>query len=192
MPTMYMPLGAAALPHGYVLVRSSLPTAQTERMIADALARIDANIPFFRAESLGDALRRSIAEERLLARLLGLFAALAVALAGIGLYGVIAYSVARRRREIGIRVALGARVGAVVRLVAAQSLRLVAIGAVLGTIGGYALSRALGSRIFGVTPVDPATYVAAIIAFAMVAALASALPTLAALRVDPLETLRQE
>ena len=192
MPTMYMPLGAAALPHGYVLVRSSLPPAQTQRMIADALARIDANIPFFRAESLGDALRRSIAEERLLARLLSLFAALAVTLAGIGLYGVVAYSVARRRREIGIRVALGARAGAVVRLVTGQSLRLVAIGAVLGTIGGYALSRALVARIFGVTPVDPATYVMAILAFAAVTALASALPTRTAMRVDPMETLRQE
>ncbi|MEX2282221.1 MAG: ADOP family duplicated permease [Gemmatimonadota bacterium] len=192
MPTVYQPLGAAALPHGYVLVRSTLPPPQTERLIADALARIDANIPFFSAESLGDALRRAMAEERLLARLLGLFATLAVALAGIGLYGVVAYSVARRRREIGIRVALGARTGEVVRLVAGQSLRLVAVGAVLGTIGGYALSRALASRIFGVTPVDPATYAAAILAFATVATLASALPARAALRVHPMDTLRQE
>jgi putative ABC transport system permease protein len=192
MPTVYQTLGAAALPHGYILVRSSMSAAQTQRVVADALARIDPNIPFFRAESLGDSLRRSIAEERLLARLLSLFAALAIVLAGIGLYGVVAYSVARRRREMGIRVALGARTGEVVRLVADQSLKLVAAGALLGTLGGYVLSNALGSRIFGVTPLDPATYIAAILTFAAVAALASALPARSATRVDPIETLRQE
>jgi predicted permease len=191
-PAVYQPLGAAALPHGYVLVRSALPSAQTERLIADALARIDANIPFFTAEALGESFRRAIAEERLLARLLGLFAILAVVLAGIGLYGVVAYSVARRHREIGIRVAIGARTGEVVRLVAGQSLRLVAIGAVLGTFGGYMLSRALATRIFGVTPVDPATYLAAILAFALVAVIASALPAQTAMRIDPMEALRLE
>ena len=192
MPTVYQPLGAAAMPLGYVLVRSSLPPAQAERQIADALGRIDPNIPFFHAESLGAGFRRAIAEERLLARLLSLFALLAVALAAIGLYGVIAYSVARRRREIGIRMALGARSATVVELVARQSFMLLAVGVLLGTFGGYALSRVLASRMYGVTPVDPATYILAIAGFATVAALASAIPARSATRVDPIETLRQE
>jgi predicted permease len=192
MPTLYQPLGAAALPHGYVLVRSSLPPVQTDRLIADALARIDPNIPFFHAASLGDGFSRAQAEERLLARLLGLFAALAVALSSIGLYGVISYSVARRRREIGIRMALGARAVTVVRLVARQSFMLLAAGVVLGAVGGYALSRLLASRMYGVTTVDPGTYLAAIAGFALVAALASAMPARSATRVDPIETLRQE
>jgi predicted permease len=192
MPTVYQPLGAAAMPHGYVLVRSALPPAQTEQLVADALARIDANIPFFRAESLGQSLRRANAEELLLARLLSLFALLAVTLAAIGLYGVVAYSVAQRRREIGVRMALGARAVSVVGLVARQSFTLLSVGVLLGTLGGYAFSRALASRMYGVAPVDAATYIVAIAGFAAVAALASAIPTRSATRVDPMETLRLE
>jgi hypothetical protein len=192
MPTVYQPLGAAAMPHGYVLVRSALPPAQTEQLVADALARIDANIPFFRAESLGQSLRRANAEELLLARLLSLFALLAVTLAAIGLYGVVAYSVAQRRREIGVRMALGARAVSVVGLVARQSFTLLTVGVLLGTLGGYAFSRALASRMYGVAPVDAATYIVAIAGFAAVAALASAIPTRSATRVDPMETLRLE
>jgi putative ABC transport system permease protein len=192
VPAVYQPLGAAGMSLGYVLVRSNLPPAQTERMIADALGRIDPGIPLFHAESLGEGFRRAIAEERLLARLLGLCAALAVALAAIGLYGVVAYGVARRRREIGIRMALGAQATTVVRLVTRQSITLLAVGVGLGVIGGYALSLLLASRIYGVTPVDPATYAAAIIGFTLLAGLASAIPARSATRVDPIETLRQE
>ncbi|HSK20556.1 MAG TPA: ADOP family duplicated permease [Longimicrobiales bacterium] len=192
VPAVYQPLGAAGMSLGYVLVRSRLPPAQTERVIADALERIDPGIPLFHAESLGAGFRRAIAEERLLARLLGLFAALAVALAAIGLYGVVAYGVARRRREIGIRMALGAQAATVVRMVARQSFTLVAIGVSLGVLGGYALSRVLASRIYGVTPVDPPTYAAAMVSFTLLAAVASAIPARTATRVDPIETLRQE
>lgn len=192
VPVVYQPLGAAGMSLGYVLVRSSLPPAQTERMIADALGRIDPDIPLFHAESLGAGFRRAIAEERLLARLLGIFAALAVALAAIGLYGVVAYGVARRRREIGIRMALGAQAATVVRMVTRQSFTLLAVGVVLGVLGGYALSRLLATRIYGVTPLDPATYATAIIGFTLLAALASAIPARSATRVDPIDTLRQE
>ena len=192
VPAVYQPLGAAAMSLGFVLVRSGLPHAQTERMIADALGRIDPGIPFFHAESLAAGFSRAIAEERLLARLLGLFAALAVALAAIGLYGVVAYAVARRRREIGIRMALGAQATTVLGLVARQSVTLLAVGVALGTLGGYALSRLLASRIYGVTPLDPATYAAAIVGFTLLAALATAIPARSATQVDPNEALRQE
>jgi predicted permease len=192
MPAVYQPLGAAALSHGYVLVRSSLTAAQTERLVTDALVRIDPNIPLFRAESLANALRRAIAEERLLARVLGLFALLAVTLAAIGLYGVIAYSVVRRRSEIGIRMAIGAPASEVVRLIARQSFALLSIGVLLGTLGAYWLSRSLENRIYEVSPVDPATYLAAIGFFAVVTALASAIPARAATRIDPIETLRPQ
>jgi predicted permease len=193
MPVIYQPLGAAVLPHGgHILVRSTLSPHDTEQLIGEVLGRFDSNIPFFRAEPLGAAVRRANAEERLLARLFSLFASLAVAVAGIGLYGVVAYSVARRRREIGIRMALGASGEAVVGLIAGQSMRLFAAGAILGVIGGYLLSRGLESRIFGVTLIDPATYLFAILTFAGVAALASALPARAAVRVNPMVTLRQE
>jgi predicted permease len=191
-PTVYQPLGAAALQQGYVLVRSNMTPSQTHDRIAAALARIDPDIPFFQAESLGDEFARANAEEQLLARLLTLFAGLAVALAAIGRYGVIAYSIARRQREIGIRMALGARTATVVLLVVRQSLMLLAPGIVLGTLGAFALSRSLGSRMYGITPVDPATYLVAIAGFAVVAAVASAVPARAATHVDPATTLRQE
>src|SRR5690606_9469958 len=166
MPVMYQPIGAAALSHGYLLVRSSLGPAQTERLVTGTLARLDPAIPLFRSESLADALRRAIAAERLLAVALGLFAALAVILAAIGLYGVISYSVARRRSEIGIRMAIGAPRANIVGLIARHSFRLLAFGVLLGVVGAYALCRLLESRIYGVTPVEPWIYVAAIAFFA--------------------------
>ncbi|MBR9989642.1 MAG: ABC transporter permease [Gemmatimonadetes bacterium] len=191
-PVVYQTLGAAALPAGYVLVRSALAPAETERTVAATLARIDPAIPLFLAESLADGFRHAVSEERLIARLLFTFATLAVTLAGIGLYGVIAYAVARRHREIGIRMALGARAGSVVALVVRQSLTMVAAGTALGVVGGLALSHVLASRTYGVTPTDPTTYVLAIAVFAAVAALASALPAMAAVRIDPMRTVRQE
>lgn len=192
MPVMYQPLGAAALPHGYLLVQSNLGPAQTQQMVTGALARLDPAIPLFQSESLADALRHAIAAERLLAVALGLFAALAVTLAAIGLYGVIAYSVARRRSEIGIRMAIGAPRLAIVRLIAMRSFRLLGIGVLAGSVAAYALGRLLESRIYGVSPVEPSLYLAAIVFFVAVTALASALPARAATRIDPARALRPQ
>ncbi len=192
VPAAYVPIGSSSMSQSHVLVRSALPLEQTKALIGDVVAGLDPDIPFFVAESLGDGVRRTVAEERLLARILSVFAALAVLLAAIGLYSVIGWSVEQRRREIGIRMALGARAQGVVRMVVGQSLYLGLIGGVAGVAGGYALSRIFASRMFGVTPVDPLAYVAALLGFAVVALLASAVPALAATAVDPLETLRQD
>lgn len=192
MPAAYMPLGTSVLSHGYVIVRSTVPFEQTRALVAGVVARLDPNIPFFTAESLSATVRRTVAEEHLLARLVGLFAVLSIALAAIGIYGVIAYSVARRRHELGIRIALGARADGVIRLVSVQSVRLVLAGCAVGALGGYALSRVLASRMFGVTPLDATTYLIAVAGFAVVALLASAGPAAAATRIDPIESLRQE
>jgi len=156
------------------------------------VASIDPDVPFYTAESLTTAIRRAAAEERLLARLVGTFALLAVLLAAAGLYGVISYSVARRRREIGIRMAIGARPTSVVQLVVGRSVKLVAVALVLGIAGGYAFSTLLANRMFGITPLDPLTYVVACLAFSIVALAASAPSAVAAVRVDPVSTLRQE
>lgn len=193
---VHLPLGAGpmnvAQAARIVLVRSSLPQTQLTEMVQEAFRGIDPSIPFFRVEPLSQGVSRSIREERLMARLMSLFALLAAALAAVGLYGVVAYSVARRQREIGIRMSLGATRRAVVGLVAGQSMRLLAVGSVFGVAGGYALSRVLSGRLFGVSPLDPAVYVSAVAGFALVALAASALPARRAARLDPVSTLKAE
>jgi ABC-type antimicrobial peptide transport system permease subunit len=124
--------------------------------------------------------------------LLGLLAAIALLLAGVGIYGVIAYGVQRRRREIGVRMALGAQRGDVLRLVMGQSLTLTAIGIAAGVGAALLLTRFLASLLYSVHPHDPATFAAVAALLTGVALLASYLPARRALRVDPTVALRQE
>ena len=134
----------------------------------------------------------TIARPRLYAVLLGVFAAVGLGLAVIGIYGVIAYSVAQRTREIGIRVALGARPAQVIALVVKQSAMLTGVGIALGLSGAAMMSRYLEGLLFGVTPLDPATFAAAAALFALVALVAAYGPTRRATGVDPLVALRTE
>jgi putative ABC transport system permease protein len=129
---------------------------------------------------------------RLYATLLGVFSVVGLGLAVIGIYGVMTYSVAQRTREIGIRVALGARRAQVVALVLGQSAVLTVVGIVVGLSGAAMLSRYLEGLLFGVTPLDPATFVAATVLFALVALLAAYGPVRRATGVDPLVALRAE
>jgi putative ABC transport system permease protein len=137
-------------------------------------------------------LSNSVARPRLLAVLLGIFAVVAVVLAAIGIYGVIAYSITRRTREIGIRIALGARRRAVLALVLRQGLILAAIGITIGIAGASAVTRYLDKMLFGLSPLDPATFVAVSLGFAAVAAAAAFVPARRATKVDPLVALRCE
>jgi ABC-type antimicrobial peptide transport system permease subunit len=133
-----------------------------------------------------------VRRDRLMAMLAGSFGLLAAVLATLGLYGVIAYMVARRRNEIGVRVALGADRGRVVQLVLREALLLLAAGLVIGT--GLALwaGRAAGALLFGLKPYDPPTLVMAILLLAAVALLASYLPALRASRMEPMSALRED
>ena len=124
--------------------------------------------------------------------LLGAFAALALALASVGVHGVIAYTTSQRSREMGIRMALGARPAQLFRLVTSQALRLAAIGAAIGLAGAYAATRLVESLLFGVARTDAATYAGALILLIAVAAISSFAPALRAARVDPAVTLRAE
>jgi ABC-type antimicrobial peptide transport system permease subunit len=134
----------------------------------------------------------SVSTERLMTGLLFAFAAVALVMAAAGLYGVIAYSVTQRTQEIGVRMALGADPGAVVRLVAAEGLRLTAAGMVAGTAAAALVSRAMRGMLFDVSPADPVTYAAVLVIFATTAAAALIVPARRALRVDPLTALRAE
>ena len=129
-------------------------------------------------------------QARLQTLILGVFAAFAILLAAIGLYGVIAYSVGRRTQEIGIRMALGSTAGRVVRLVLAEAVWLILIGVVVGMTAALALARSLGSLLYGVTTTDPATFAILPVALIFVAILAAYIPARRASTVDPASGLR--
>jgi ABC-type antimicrobial peptide transport system permease subunit len=124
--------------------------------------------------------------------MLSIAGSMALVLGVIGLYGVISYTVARRRREVGIRIALGAEPGTVKQMFVSHTLRLTVVGLALGLVAAAGLSRFMGSLLFGVTPLDPATYSAAVAILATAACLAGYLPARRAAKVDPIETLRSE
>ena len=139
-----------------------------------------------------DVLRQSVARPRFNAVVVGTFAALALALAVVGIYGVISYAVTERTREIGVRVALGASRGDVLRLVGREGITLVGIGLIAGLAASALLTRALEGLLFEIEPLDPATYLAASVVMLLASAAACLLPTLRATRVDPADALRAQ
>jgi putative ABC transport system permease protein len=191
-PTIYRP-SSGPFDFGTVLVvRSTEAEKQVQRAVEAGVARFDPSLPLGRGEMLSDAVADVFARERLLARLLGVLAAIAVALSGIGLYSVIAYAVSERTRELGIRMALGAAAGRVISLVMRQGLLLAAIGVVAGTAGAYTLSQALRQQLFGVAATDGPTYLVAGAMSLVIGLLACAIPARSATRVNPVEALRRE
>jgi putative ABC transport system permease protein len=173
-----------------VVVKSPQDPATLERAVKTQVWSVDPAIPITRIRTMTDVMSASLAQRRFHVLLLGLFAALALALAAIGVYGVTAYGVSRRTREIGLRMALGADRRDVVRLIVSGGMRFVIAGLVAGLLGALALSRLLSSLLFEVRPTDPPTYAAVAIALAAVALLACALPATRAARLDPTEALR--
>jgi putative ABC transport system permease protein len=157
-----------------------------------AVQEVDRELPITRVETMSAALADSISTERLTTWLLLAFAAVALVMAAAGLYGVIAYTVAQRAREIGVRMALGADSRAVVRLVATEGLQLTAAGMIVGTLAAAAASRAMRGLLFDVSPADPLTYAAVLALFGATACAALIVPARRALRVDPLIALRAE
>jgi len=176
----------------HLIVRSDLPPAALFTAVADVVRRADAALPIAGLRGMDEVFGDSIRRPRLVAQLLGLFAGLALLLAAIGTYGVLAYMVTERRREIGIRMALGADQGTVVGEVMRQGLGLAGVGIVVGLVAALALGRLVASLLFGVTATDPVTLVAVMGTLALVAALASGLPAWRASRVDPTVALRNE
>jgi predicted permease len=197
-PTVYVPLAQSSgltPPGRTTLIISARPVAGSPvslaRSVAAALTGIDRDLAFsFR--SLADQVNASLTQERLLAMLSALFGGLALLLAGLGLYGVTSYAVNRRRTEIGIRTALGAQPADVIRLVLRQGMILTAIGIGCGLAGAAALAGYLEALLFGLTPLDPATFIAVSLMFALIAIVASYVPARRAMKLDPLAALRCE
>jgi putative ABC transport system permease protein len=192
---MYLPYVEAAEPGLVFIVRSRTPwTAGTELVgrLREAVREIDPAQPIGDVATLESRLRDLVAGERLGALLMGTFAGLALLLAAIGIEGVVACSVAQRTREVGLRIALGARVRHILWMILGESMATVGIGLALGLAGTLLFSEALSSQIFGIAPNDPATYVFVSAVLAAVGALASLVPAVRAARVDPAITLRFE
>lgn len=173
-----------------VVLRTTLPPATLRQTIEGIVRESDPSVPIVRLRDMNGVFDESIRRPRLLAQLLGGFAGLALLLAAIGTYGVLSYSVAERRREIGIRMALGADQGSVLAQVMKQGLVLTTIGIVAGLAGAFALNRLIASLLFGVRPTDPITMVAVVATITLVAAIACWLPAWRASRVDPNVVLR--
>jgi predicted permease len=153
---------------------------------------LDSNVPIYNLRTLARQIERSLLNERLVATLSSAFGLLATLLAAIGLYGVMAYTVTRRTREIGLRMALGAMSGNVVWLVMREVIVLVGAGVTLGLAAAWGLSRLVGNQLYGISPNDPLTIVAAASGLALVALLAGYIPARRATRVNPVHALRYE
>jgi len=156
------------------------------------LRQMDASVPLYQVRSLDQVLSRAVAEPRLRAELIGLFAILACLLASLGVYGVVSYLVAHRTHEIGVRLSLGASPRDVVRLVMGEGIRPVMAGLALGVAGAWGLGRALESLLFGVSVSDPLSYFVALSLLSAAALAATLGPARRALRIDPITALNPQ
>ena len=190
IPQVFLP--TRALANVWLVVRGSGDAATLTRPLTDAVHTVDATLPVYDVNPLTEVLRDNVSGQRYTMMLLAGFAGLALLLAGVGLYGVLAYSVQQRTREIGVRMALGALPGDVLRMIVGQGATAMVIGIVLGCAGAMALTRLMSRLLFGVKPYDPATFVTVAGAVALVALVASYLPARRAAKVDPMEALRFE
>lgn len=173
-----------------LVVRAEGPAPQLAAAVRDVVRGIDSDQPVANIRSLDDVVAASVTQPRFRTLLLALFAGLALALAGVGIYGLLAHGVAQRLNEFGIRLALGASPSGVLRLVLREGLTLAAVGLAFGVIGGVIAVRALSTVIYDVSPWDPLAWIAAIVTLLAVSLLASWLPARRALRVDPVVALR--
>ena len=189
---LYVPFAQEPLPLLFILARVADDPRAMEAALQRAVARVDDGLGLAKVRALSELTDRATSRHRALATVLSVFAVLALGLAMLGLYASLAYVVAQRRREIAIRVAVGADVWAIRSLVAREGVALVVSGVVLGVALSLALTRLLATQLYGVTPTDPGTF-AAIVVLLSVSALAAALaPIRQAARVDPAEIMRSE
>jgi predicted permease len=191
-PQMFFPRLTNAGANAIVYVRTGQDPSEMFQTLRRVLREAEPNLPITRMQAFADRVDRSLTNERLIASLSVVFGALATLLAMIGLYGVMAYSVTRRTREIGIRMALGALSSSVVRMILREVAILVVLGILIALPTAWAASRYIASQLYDVTPTDPATIVLAIAGLITVAAAAGLVPALRAARVSPTRALRHE
>jgi putative ABC transport system permease protein len=191
-PMLYRPVMQVSNLNLTLVARASGDPALLAEAIRREVRAVDPNEPVFRVRTMDEVVSAALAERRFTMLLLALFAATALALSAIGIYGVMAYFVTQRTHEIGIRMALGASPRAVLGLVLGQGAKLAAAGVAAGLLGAMALTRAIATLLFGVSPRDPATLVAFSLVLSAIALLACYIPARRATRVDPIRALRYE
>jgi putative ABC transport system permease protein len=193
-PAVYTPLAQTPSAGGpeALLVRSDGSASLLLSEMRSSIRAIDPGLAVFGAEPLADTLAQSLRERRFVMLVLAVFAAVALLLAAIGVHGTLSYTVAQRRREIGIRMALGAESGRVTALVVGQGLRLTAAGLAVGVLGALLLTRLLAGLLYGVTTNDPETFAAVLVVMGAAGLVASYLPARRAVRLDPLVALRPD
>ena len=189
---VYVPYGQKPLIFTEVVVRAAGEPMAVANAVKAAIWRLDREQPVWRVRPLTTSIEEQLGSRQFTMRLLATFAALAMLLAVIGVYGVMSYAVARRTQEMGVRMALGARATQVVRLVLGQGLRTIGLGIAIGLAASVAATRLIRAQLFGVEPTDPLTFAWAPIALAVVATIACYLPARRASRVDPVVALRSE
>jgi len=189
---IYLPLAQESLPSISLVVRTAGEPSGAVAAVEQTIRAIEKDLPVYAIRSMDQLLGNSLAQRRLMLVLLASFAALALLLAAVGIYGVIAYSVRQRTHELGVRMALGAQRRDVLKLILTQGLKLALLGDGLGLLAAFALTRWMESLLFGVRPTDPLTFSVIAIALLLVALLACYLPARRATKVDPLTALRHE
>ena len=200
VPTLYTPLAQLSSPTGEswhsfqmsLAVRTNGDPLNVAPMISNAIRDVDAEVPLLNSRTMDESVSASLSPQRFTMLLLAAFAGTALLLAAAGIYSVMAYMVTRRTREIGVRMALGAAAGHVLKLVIGQGMWTTAIGVVIGVAGSFALTRTMQSLLFGVSTTDPLTLSGVVALLAAVSCLASWIPARRATKVDPLVALRYE
>jgi predicted permease len=175
-----------------LVVRTATNPAGASSSVEAAVRRVNQNVPVLQVATMQDVIATSLSQPRFNTLLLGSFAGLALLLAAVGIYSVLSYSVKRRVNEIGIRMALGARVGDVLQMVVYEGMKLALTGVLIGAVVALAFGRVMSSLIYAVRPGDPLTFLAVTVTLATVAFLASAIPAYRAARIDPMKALRYE
>jgi len=191
-PALYYQMAWRVWPLMDLVVRTDMPPPTLLPMVRQKVHELDVELPVATVRTMEEWVASSATQPRLSASLVGAFAAVALLIAAIGIYGVLAYSVTQRTREIGLRLALGARADGVVRLIVREGMTIAAAGIGAGLLAAVGLTRAVQSLVYGVAPRDPRTFAGVAGVLAAVALLACLLPARRASRVDPIVALRDE
>lgn len=191
-PELFVPFVQLPLSEMHIVAHTSQDPTRVAAAVREEVGRMDSQLPLTRVNSMEDLLSATIARPRFNMALLVGLAFCAVILAAVGVFGVVSYSVARRTREIGVRMALGADRGNTVQMVVRQVLTVVAAGVVVGLVGAAGMSRFIGGLLYGVAPTDPLTYALVALGILALGLVAAMIPAMRASRVDPVEALRRE
>jgi len=191
-PEVYAPLAQIPVPFMVLAVRTRVAPAALTSAVRHAVMVVDKDQPLFQVQTMEQVVEESVAGRRFQMSMLVVFAAFALALAAMGVYGLMSYSASQRTHEIGIRMALGAKRAEVLRLVLRQGMLLAMVGVVLGAAGALLLTRFLSSLVYGVGVNDPVTFVSVAVLLSGVAAFASLIPAWRVAKTDPMVALRYE